>query len=557
MTDLAIRRPATPLRSRLAFRFGVALCLGAAAVLVAAGVWNVRLQQEHMTRLVSDSADRGAQIILSSTRAAMFANEPGDVHRILADVAALPGFERIRIFDKQGRIQKSTEPEEVGGMVDKAAEQCYVCHRADRPLERIEGTDRVRIFRPNGGGRVLSVIAPIRNEAECSTAACHAHPASQQVLGVLDVRMSLDRVDEQLVASEKQMALGMLATVAAMLVIAGFLTWVLVLRPVRRLTRATVAVGEGDLGSRIPVTSSDEIGEMTRAWNAMLGDLDRARDELQQWNRTLEERVDAATRELERAHQRMLLVEKMASLGKLAAVVAHEVNNPLAGIATYAKLLRKKLLRRAGEGGPVGEDAETAKILELVESESQRCGEIVRNLLLFSRTPEDLGPIVERCSALVHHQAELQQVEMRVEIAPELPRVVCDASQVQQVVLALAMNAIEAMPQGGRVTLTAGPDPAGDAVVLRVSDSGCGIQKDDLARIFEPFFTTKPEGKGVGLGLAVVYGIVERHHGRVSVESSPGQGSTFTVCLPLRQPAAPAAALPQPVAPAAAQGETP
>jgi two-component system NtrC family sensor kinase len=231
----------------------------------------------------------------------------------------------------------------------------------------------------------------------------------------------------------------------------------------------------------------------------------------------------------------------MASLGKLAAVVAHELNNPLAGIATYAKLLRRQAEKRAGPQ-PSPADAEMLRALDLVESEAQRCGGIVRNLLLFSRTPgsrvapEDVGPLLERCALLVKHQAEMQEVEIRVEAEPGLPKVPCDASQVQQMLLALTMNAIEATPAEGSVTLRAMHDRAAAAVRLEVADTGSGIAAADLPHVFEPFFTTKPEGKGVGLGLAVVYGIVQRHRGRIDVDSKPGLGTTFTVRLPLERP---------------------
>ncbi|MHC5212806.1 MAG: sensor histidine kinase, partial [Planctomycetota bacterium] len=272
--------------------------------------------------------------------------------------------------------------------------------------------------------------------------------------------------------------------------------------------------------------------------------LGRARDELQQWSHTLEHRVDDKTNELKLAHQRMLLVEKMASLGKLAAVVAHEINNPLAGIATSARLVAKRLgkAEAGAEPGPI--DARTLQLLDLVEKEALRCGNIVRNLLLFSResktrfTEEDLLPVLDRCRLLVNHQAELADVEIRLDAPEELRSVTCDAAQVQQVLLALSIYAIEAMPTGGTLTLEVAEGLGDDGVVFRVGDTGCGIDPADLEHVFEPFFSTKEHGQGVGLGLAVVYGIVERHHGRILVDSTPGGGTTFTIHLPRHPEAA-------------------
>jgi two-component system NtrC family sensor kinase len=272
----------------------------------------------------------------------------------------------------------------------------------------------------------------------------------------------------------------------------------------------------------------------------MSADLQRAREDLEGLNRTLEDRVEEKTRQLEQTHRQMVVVEKMASLGKLAAVVAHEINNPLAGIRTYARLLRRQFAGGAAAPPTPEQAAETDRILQMVDGEAGRCGDIVRNLLAFSRqagarlAEEDLAPIVERCRMLLKHQAEMLGVTLETRVAPGLPRIVCDGAQVQQVILALAMNALEATPADGRVTIEAGPD--GDGAKLAVADTGAGIPKEHLDRIFEPFFTTKEAGKGVGLGLAVVYGIVTGHHGRIDVASEPGRGTTFTIHLPARPP---------------------
>jgi two-component system NtrC family sensor kinase len=177
----------------------------------------------------------------------------------------------------------------------------------------------------------------------------------------------------------------------------------------------------------------------------------------------------------------------------------------------------------------------------MMESEAARCGDIVRNMLLFSResparfAEADLRPVIERGLMLLRHQAELLGVALEGEVAPDLPRIVCDASQVEQMLLALTMNGLEATPAGGQVRLSARPAPENGGIVLAVADTGCGIPPEDQTRIFEPFFTTKEQGKGVGLGLAVVYGIVNRHQGRIELQSRPG-ATVFTIHLPARPP---------------------
>jgi len=521
---------------RLDLRLALATCLGAAAILVAAGAWSIAQQREQMTGLLAVSAAGTADTILRSTREAMLANDPDDLARMLRTIGGQPGFERLRVFDKQGRIQASTDPADIGTLVDKQAEQCYACHRAGEPLHRLEGSDRVRTFAREDGSRVLGVIAPIRNEPDCSTAACHEHPPEQQVLGVLDVQLSLAPMEAQLAAAEWQLALGLVFAVTALLVLVGSLVWRMVLRPVRQLEQATARVAAGDLSTRAPVLSDDELGHLTGSWNDMVTELARTRDELQRWSHTLEERVESKTSELHEAHRRIVTVEKMASLGRLAAVVAHELNNPLAGIATYARLLHRRLPPPA-EGQP---ESEASRALALMEHEALRCGNIVRNLLQFSRAGgarcamERLDEILERVALLIHHKAELQDVRVSCSTPGDLPLVECDAAQVQQALLALAINAIEAMPHGGQLTLAA--VRAADDVAVSVQDTGSGIAESDLPHIYEPFFTTKEESKGTGLGLAVVYGVVQRHHAHIDVATRVGEGTTFTIRLPLRQP---------------------
>jgi two-component system NtrC family sensor kinase len=527
----------------LAARFGLALCGGTAVILLAVGYASLHLQRSHLTRLVENRATEVAEVIRRSTRDAMMRNDPGEVRRIIQTIADHESFERIRVFDPRGKITISTAEDEVGALVDIDAEQCVSCHQSGRPLARAAQDNRTRVFRSASGGRILGVIAPLHNEPGCAEADCHAHPPGTSVLGVLDVQLPLETVDADLAASERQLLLGLVVAVLAVLGLAWLLTWRTVLRPVARLTRATSRIASGDFSQRLTAGHEGEISALTEAWNVMSERLGRARGDLEELNATLEKRVDEKTNQLEQAHRRMLLVEKMASLGKLSAVVAHELNNPLAGIATYARLLRRRSEEAATGTRAADADADLRRILALIEDEARRCGNIVRNLLLFSRTPEvrfseeSLFPLLERCMMLLRHRAELSDVTLVLDVPGDLPRVECDASQIEQVVLALSINGLEATPPGGHVSVSAREAEAG-WVSIQVRDSGRGIPPEHMGRIFEPFFTTKEGESGVGLGLSVVYGIVERHQGTVTVESLPGAGTVFTVRVPLRQPRA-------------------
>jgi len=524
--------------NRLSLRLALALGLGAGAVLLVAGSLNIDKQRESLLELTQSQAESMAHMVRRSTREAMLANKPEDVQGILESLGGQHGIQRIRIFDQEGRIRSSSRRSEIGGMIEQAP-ACVACHEGLAPAEHRPERDCLDALGDERNGQLMGVLQPIPNEPACSTADCHAHPPTSTFLGVLDIQLDLGVVDDHIASSTRQLGLGLIATILLVLLLSGVLAWYLVLRPVAVFTEATRRLRRGDLTTRVPIDSTYEIGSMGRSWNSMVDEIVRAKGKLEDWSHTLEDRVKEKTAQLESAHEQMLVVEKMASLGKLAAVVAHEINNPLAGIGTYAKLLQRRIQK---SGGVKPEEAAHAlEALELMETEAVRCGRIVQNLLLFSRTPgarhaeTDLAALIERCVMLVQHRADLQDVSIHRQVMQNAPLVECDASQIQQVLLALCMNALDAMEDGGSLRITF--DTEGESIVLTVGDTGHGIDPADLPHIFEPFYSTKAEGAGVGLGLAVVYGVVRRHNGVAGVTSKVGEGTTFTITLPRRQPA--------------------
>jgi len=518
----------------LAAKLAVCLVLSTAALFTLFGYLNLRLQRRQSEETLVQTVDRIGDLVQRSTRYQMLRNDREALYQVIQTIGSEPGIRRVRIFNEEGRISFSTDPKEVNTLVDKRAEACYVCHSQTQPLTRLNRPDRARIFTDAQGHRVLGCIRPIDNEAACSNASCHAHPPDRRILGVIDTDLSLATVDAQLVQHEARLAEFTGVAVVLMSLVSVAFIWLVVHKPIKELTAGIRRVAQGELDHSIAVHSRDELGALADSFNKMTGELSEARHELTDWAKTLEARVDQKTQEVNRAHDQMMRVEKMASIGKLASVVAHEINNPLAGILTYAKLLKKWL---AGADGARRE--EILSSLDLIESESRRCGDLLKNLLTFARAtplnfePTDLKRIIDRCVRLVQHQLELGNIQWRLNLEQDLPAVRCDPAQIEQVLLALTMNAIEAMPSGGNLTLSARQLANKSQVQLQVKDDGVGISRQLLPRLFEPFVTTKERGHGVGLGLAISHSIIERHQGRIEVASEPGRGTVFTITLPV------------------------
>jgi two-component system NtrC family sensor kinase len=535
MPETEPRREGWKLTRSLSAKLNV-LLLGAMVVIFALlGYLNVRLHRQHLEQYTLLSAERISDVVKHGTTDYMLRNDREGLYRSIKMMADEPGMEKIRIFDQEGRITYTTDATELNHVVDKTAEACYACHAQSQPLAKVNRPDRFRIYRNASGARVLGIITPIENQPSCSNATCHAHPAEQKILGVIDTNLSLAKADVQLAESSRQMigytACG-LVLIAAM---SWFVIWQVVGRPVKALHDGTEHLAAGDLGYQIDVHSKDEMGELARSFNDMSRELESEHKENAAWTQTLEQRVEQKTRELKRAHEHALHTEKMASIGKMAAVLAHEINNPLSGILTYAKLLRKWTDR---EDAGQSRRKDIGEALDLIAVESRRCGDLVKNLLAFSRTtpmnlqPTNLNQVIERSLRLVQHQFDLAGVHVQLQLDPDLPVVVCDGAQIEQVLIALVMNAMDAMPQGGNLWLTSRYGGEENAVRLVVRDDGAGIPPEILPQIFEPFLTTKETGRGVGLGLAISQSILERHNGSIDAQSQVGRGTTFTLTLP-------------------------
>lgn len=494
----------------LSFRL---VCLMLAVMIVFFGLYtyiNIHYQTSNLMENVRLSANRVSDVIKRSTHYSMLLNRREDLHHTIQTIGNEPGMDGIRIYNKRGEIMFSTTQGEQGTSVDLQAEACYVCHAAEKPLQAIPTRDRSRIYSSLEGYHVLGVINPIMNEPGCYNADCHAHPPEQAVLGVLDVKMSLAQVDERVAESRTRMIFyAVLLIVIVAIVSAGFI-FIMVHTPVKKLIAGTQEISGGNLKYEIDIQSSDEIGQLARSFNQMTQNLSKAQDHLCQ-------------------------MEKMASVGKLSATVAHEINNPLAGILTYTKLVLRSFQK--DRINPKDKKA-VEKYLTFIKNETSRCGDIVKNLLLFSKRTggdfrnESLDTIIDKSLQLVNHHLEIQGVTLEKQLCEADDIIFCDANQLQQAFIALFVNGVEAMPKGGTLKVKTDCKNSGDTVHIFISDTGYGIPEEVRPNIFDPFFSTKKDEKRIGLGLSVVYGIIQRHGGSIDVLSETSKGTTFVITLP-------------------------
>ncbi|MDR3671228.1 MAG: ATP-binding protein [Holophaga sp.] len=431
-------------------RIGTRLMLGAGLVTsLVIGVMAVLVMRSHTDQLtfeLNQSANQVSETIKSSTHYDMLENRRDDLHRQIRNIGDLKqqGIQKVRLFNKEGQIMFSSDHDEIGTVLDEKGEACYACHAEGRPLEKLDIQKRSRIFRAPDGTRILGIINPIPNEASCWTADCHAHSQQQKVLGVLDVNLSMVQADRQIASSRRLLlSLAALAILASSLVL-WWLNKRLVLRPVAALLDGTRRVAAGDLTTTISVTANHELGDLAKAFNAMT------------------QRIAETQRQLTQA-------DKLASVGRLAAGVAHEINNPLTGVLTYASLLAKRY-----EG-----DAETREDLDVIVRETKRCRGIIRELLDFARpTPParkaiDLNEVVRRSMAVVMNQLSMNHVNLALDLAADLPEAFAEGNQIQQVVVNLLLNAADAIgPDGGQIhllTRTAQLEPRGHSAIRRAT----------------------------------------------------------------------------------------
>jgi len=492
--------------------------------------------RQHFTELAAAEARRSTDLVVHALHHRMLQGAQLDLQQAIEALTAGGSITSVRLYTTDGHVAHSNRAAEVGAAVQPSASACIQCHRTPNgPPPAEQQRDIVRVAQTGSSLRHLEVIP---NQPECR--GCHRGAGEKAILGVLDLELAMSPLDEAL-REANRLTLGtllglLLVTTLASTIAVGRL----VHRPVRQLYEGMQLIAHGDLDACIEVSGRHELAELAGTFNRMARDLKVARQEINRYSQRLEESVVAKSDELRRAQHQVLHTERMASLGKLAATVAHELNNPLSGILSCAKLAEREL---GSHELPPAARAEIEENLHLVERECSRCGSIVKNLLLFARhvtdgemATVDVAQVVERSLMLVRHRLEISSIKLERRIPPGDFTITAHAGQLEQALVALLVNAVEAMEEDGDGVLTVGLAAVDGQLEITIADTGVGIHPDVLPHIFEPFFSTKNVESGVGLGLAIVYGIVQRHGGTIDVQSAAGQGTTFRLRLPSRQP---------------------
>lgn len=437
----------------LKLTFGVALTI--LVVIAIFAYFNIQSENRSLLTEVERAAQQYSEHLKADMGYDMLHNDRKRIQDDVRRIGKQGTIDGIRVFNKMGEVIYSSESAEIGKMVDIKAATCFRCHLTGKPVKRLQKQEHMRFFRTDPDSpRQLGIINPIYNEPSCWTAACHMHPESQTVLGVLDVTMPLDKVDQNIRRSQVAIIVLAVSAIIILSVIIGFLVRWWIDRPVQDLLLATRQVAGGNLGYRVEVKREDELGMLARSFNSMTDNLAEARLQLFQ-------------------------SDKLASMGRLAAGVAHEINNPLTAVLTNSSYLLKR-----SQGQP-----EMREDLQVIVSETIRCREIVKSLLDFARqtVPKkrkaDINQIIHRAATVVENQLSMGQVELVMDLDDKLPDVTLDANQIQQVFINLMVNASDAIGEGGgTINVTSRAISLGPTGTLQIKRALCRKRHDLVDR---------------------------------------------------------------------------
>lgn len=500
------------------------------------------VHKEYLNKVILQSGNNVGSMVEGALYYSMLTNDKGALQSTLDIINTMPGIDEVNMYNGNDQlVYSSFHPDSAS----QGSPNCVSCHADFRAMfpekskayRIIDARSACTMNQTEKGYRQLLIRTPIMNERSCYTSACHFHSETDEVLGSLIIKIPLEGFDMAVRKSSTEYFV--LAALAAILLVFFLILFTRskIKKPLNAIIMASESVSRGDKGTRLEIKPNllDDMRKVSEAFNNMLDNLHAANKELENWSHQLEYKVQRKSDELREIQKELIHIERIASLGKLSSSVAHEINNPLSGVLTYTKLVYKQLDKLEMEKKP---KESMLKYLKVIEAETKRCGDIVKGLLDFSRKDEEnfenrhMHKILKEVFDLMAHQMKISNIHFYTDFAAETDLISCRENQVKQACIAILVNASEAVTENGEVVMkTSNPDP--DHIRLDITDNGVGISPGDLPHIFEPFFSAKQKASGIGLGLAIVHGIVQNHKGKIEVNSEQGKFTTMSIILPL------------------------
>jgi len=495
-----------------------------------------------MNSVIRENGNNIGFLVQGALYRSMLENDRTSLQGTLDIINTMSGIDDVNMYDNKNNLVYSSISNDSTSHGDP---DCKSCHKnfatmfsATGKSYKIIGIDsECSMNHNNNNCRHLIIKSPIPNDKSCYTSSCHAHSQNDEVLGSLIIKIPLAGLDAALEKSTTDYFLLAALLTGVLILFLIFFTRKKIKNPLNAIIKASLDVAKGDRSTRLAVKPHQlsDMRMVSLAFNEMLDNLQTATNELQNWSQQLEYKVQKKSEELGQAQNELINVERIASLGKLSLSVAHEINNPLSGILIYAKLVYKQLTNL--DFDPTKKES-MLKHLKLIENETKRCGDIVKGLLDFSRKnqdgfePKHLHEILLETFELMSHPMKIANVNFLSDFSAKPDLIYCSPNQIKQACIGILVNASEAVSENGEVLFrTINPDE--DHVRIEIIDNGIGINEEDISHIFEPFFSTKENASGIGLGLAIVHGIVQNHKGKVDVKSQQGKGTTISITLPL------------------------
>ncbi|PKP34752.1 MAG: hypothetical protein CVU00_05535 [Bacteroidetes bacterium HGW-Bacteroidetes-17] len=498
--------------------------------------------REYLNTVIRQSGNNVGSVVEGALYYSMLTNDKGSLQSTMDIINTMNGIDEVNMYDSKDSLAYSSF---ISDSTNSGNPNCVACHDDlnemfvwnEKSYKIIDIKSACSMNKTEKGHRQLLIRTPIMNEKSCYLSSCHAHNESDEVLGSLIIKIPLNDLDTAIQKSSAEFFILAILTTILLVSFLILFTSDKIKKPLNAIIQASESVARGDKSTRLEIKPNllDDMRLVSQAFNNMLDNLNAANIELENWSHQLEYKVQKKTVELSEIQQELIHIERIASLGKLSSSVAHEINNPLSGVLTYTKLVHKQLEKL--EMDPKSKES-MLKYLKVIEAETKRCGDIVKSLLDFSRKDEvnfenkSLHKILKDAYDLMAHQMKILNVNFYVDFTASNDLISCRENQIKQACIAGLVNASEAVSQNGEIVMkTSNPDK--DHIKLEIIDNGVGIAPDDIPHIFEPFFSAKQKVSGIGLGLAIVHGIVQNHKGKIEVNSELGKRTTISIILPL------------------------